>query len=87
MSACSSRHPWNGVRPSTSRQHQAIRSLLHALELPTDVITLMHRIPFGRAGIPQPRQGMQLDTALGDLTRVQASRLIDVLRDDQEAVT
>lgn len=81
------RHPWSGDTRATSHQRLAIRCLLRALELPTDAITLMHRLPFERADIPLPRQGMPLNAALCELTRAQANRLIDVLRAEQEALT
>lgn len=65
---------------ATSNQREYVRNLMARLELPHDVITLMHAHAFRDAGL-QPREaGRSLDAVLGELTRAEAQALIEVLK-------
>lgn len=67
--------------PSTPHQRLFIRTLLRQVELPTDFITLSHLHLFRSAGgVPEPREGRGVDDVLTELTKTQASSLIQVLR-------
>lgn len=65
---------------STPHQRLYIRTLLREQELPTDVITTLHRRAFEQARVELPAQGLSLDLALCALNRLQASQLIDALK-------
>jgi len=65
---------------STPHQRLAIRCELQLQELPTDSITLLHERAFKSAGLPVPTHGTDVDSALCELSKTQASRLIDALR-------
>jgi hypothetical protein len=66
--------------PSTSNQREYVRNLLARLDLPTDVITLLHAQAFRDAGLPAREAGRQVDVVLGELTRAEAQSLIEVLK-------
>lgn len=64
---------------STAHQRLYIRTQLRQRELPTDVVTVMHRDLFRQADVPW-RDGFPLDAELCALTKEQAARLADLLR-------
>ena len=66
--------------PATQQQLKLVRALMRQAELPTDRYTLMHRIPFVRAGLGEPPMDRDVDAHLRTLTLVQASALIVELR-------
>lgn len=66
--------------PSTPHQRLYTRTLLRELELPVNQVTIMHRDLFAAAGVDW-RDGASMDATLEGLTRAQASRLIDKLRE------
>lgn len=72
---------------STHHQRAALRSCMRQLELPTDCITLLHRRHYEAAGVAMPAVGVELNAALCALSCTRASRLIEVLRAEQESLT
>ncbi|GGK08766.1 hypothetical protein [Luteimonas terricola] len=66
---------------STPAQRATIQRLLRAQELPLDVVTFGHKIPFAAAGVPW-RNGDSLDMRLAMISREQASALITELQED-----
>lgn len=66
-------------RPASPYQRQYARILMRELDLPTDVITLLHRRFYNAAKVPFPQSGTRLDDALGTLTFAHAGQLIGVL--------
>lgn len=68
------------VGGSTPHQRLAIRCVLARNDLPTDRVTVMHRDLFQRANVPW-REGRDLDGELCAMTKAQASRLLDKLRE------
>ena len=66
--------------PSTRYQRDTIRRLMGRVELPTRKTTLMHRIPFRAAGLPDPPADRQIEPILEALTFAQASALINALK-------
>lgn len=64
----------------TAAQRAEIARLLKRCELPVRKFTLLHRIPWRAAKLPDPPDGGGVDAHLGRLTSDQASRLIDALR-------
>lgn len=75
----SARRSFALTRPATPHQRQYARILMREIELPTDVITLLHRRFYSAAGIECPAPGTRLDEALAALTFPQAANLIGVL--------
>lgn len=67
------------TRPASPHQKQYARILMRDIELPTDVITLLHQRFYASANVACPAPGTRLDDALNALTFVQAVNLIDVL--------
>lgn len=67
-------------KPASPHQRQYTRILVRELDLPTDVITLLHRRFYESARVPFPVPGMRFDDALGELTFAHAANLITVLR-------
>lgn len=65
---------------SSALQRDLIRRLFARNELPTRRFVLMHRIPFGKAGLPDPPVDRPVDPHLEKLTFAQASALIVSLR-------
>lgn len=71
----------NKVQPASTRyQRDHIRRLMARNELPTRRTTLLHRIPFRAAGLPEPLVDVQLEPVLEALTFAQASTLIKALK-------
>lgn len=66
-------------RVATPHQRQYARILMREIELPTDVITLLHRRFFEAASVSFPEQGTRVDDALGALSFSHAKQLIAVL--------
>jgi hypothetical protein len=64
---------------STPYQRLHICTLMGRLELPLDRITLMHRLPFERAGLVPREPGRQVDAVLCELNKGEAKRLADAL--------
>lgn len=67
------------TRPASPHQKQYARILMREIELPTDVITLLHRRFFEKAGVPCPEPGTRVEAAVDALTFAHASHLVDVL--------
>jgi hypothetical protein len=65
---------------STAYQQQLIRLLFVKNELSTGKFTLMHRIPFAAARLPEPPVDAAIDPHVQALTFSQASALIAALR-------
>lgn len=65
---------------SSAWQRMLIRQLFARAELPTRNFTLMHRIPFRAAKLPDPPDGAAIDPHLEAMSMVDAGRLIDTLR-------
>lgn len=61
-------------------QRDLIRRLLSRNELPTRRFVLLHRIPFAKAGLPEPPVDRPIEPHLDKLTFAQASALIVALR-------
>ena len=66
---------------STQYQRLSIRCLLNDIEYDSHRVTLQHRIPFERAGLPLPAPDQLLDPVLVKLSKAEASRLIDALKE------
>lgn len=64
---------------STAHQRLLCRTLLSKAELPTHVVTVLHRDLFRRLGI-EWRDGVDMDPTLESLTDSQIRSLIDALR-------
>lgn len=64
---------------STRYQRGKIRGLMSRLELPTRKTTLLHRIPFRAAKLPEPPVDRPLDPILDALSFAEASALINAL--------
>lgn len=69
------------MHKSTPAQRAAIQRLLREQELPLDVVTFGHKLPFAAAGIPW-RNGDNLDQRIAMISRSQASALIDELTEE-----
>ncbi len=68
---------------STSHQRLYIRTLLRDLGLPTEHVTLQHRRVFEGAQLAADvHAGRKLDDVLTELSRSQASVLIDALKNN-----
>jgi hypothetical protein len=65
---------------SSAWQRMQIRQLLARAELSTRRYTLMHRIPFRAARLPDPPDGADIEPHLESLSMADAGRLIDALR-------
>jgi hypothetical protein len=65
---------------SSTWQRMQIRQLLARSELSTRRYTLMHRIPFRAARLPDPPDGGDIEPHLESMSLVDAGRLIDALR-------
>ena len=63
----------------TQAQRDYIRTLLERCELPDGRFTFQHRVLWRGAGLAEPQFDGNIDAALRDLTKPQASRLIGVL--------
>lgn len=68
---------------ATSFQKSLIVGLMKKRELPTDVVTVMHRDLFTRAKV-EWSDGMSMAHFLDGLLLIDATELIDVLRDGEE---
>lgn len=78
---CPAYIPMNKPQPASTRyQRDMIQRLMGRVELPTRKTTLMHRIPFRAAGLPDPPDDRQIEPILEALTFAQASALINALK-------
>lgn len=68
---------------ATPSQRAYIRALLDARELPVDVVTVLHRDIFRRAGVGW-QDGQRMDELLATLNWADIDRLVSELRDDEE---
>lgn len=65
---------------ATPHQRLYMRTLMDRLDLALDRITLLHRPIFEAAGLPAREPGRQVDAVLCELTKAEASALIEVLK-------
>lgn len=70
----------NATNP-TSWHRGYVSALLRQQELPSDIVTVMHRDIFRRAGITW-KDGQRMDGMLASLSLDELKRLADQLRED-----
>lgn len=75
-----SQHRTESEPHSTRFQYALIYTLLGKAELPARRTTLLHRIPFRAAGLPDPPVDRPIEPILQALTFAQASALINALK-------